>query len=64
MSVHATIAQTFTRIASATSVIRTREEDAAFLSRHEGRNGDLTVRAENVLTRLEQVAERLEKQAV
>lgn len=49
------------RIASATSVIRTRAQDVSRDERHGGRNGDLVRREEIVVARLERIAEKLEK---
>lgn len=51
------------RIASATSVRRTREEDAVRLDVHGGPVDELSARAAAAAARLEKVASRLEAQA-
>jgi hypothetical protein len=48
------------RIAAATSVIRTRADDAARLERNGGSAADMRVRVEAVIERLEKVAAELE----
>lgn len=50
------------RIATLTSIIRTRKGDAARREVHAGLPRDLNVRAESAIVRLERVAEKLEKQ--
>jgi hypothetical protein len=49
------------RIATLTSVIRTRRQDAVRREVHAGLPRDLNARAENAIVRLERVAEKLEK---
>ena len=49
------------RIATLTSVIRTRKQDAVRRELHDGLPRDLNRRAESAVLRLERVAERLEK---
>lgn len=49
------------RMASATSIIRTRSDDGLRLVVHGGRNGELEARHLAAVRRIEAVAERLEK---
>ena len=49
------------KIACATSIIRTRGQDADRLEVHGGVNGDLVARQAAAVARIEAVAERLEK---
>jgi hypothetical protein len=49
------------RIASATSVIRTRTQDAERLAVHGGLNGEHADRVRELVVRLEVVAEQLEQ---
>lgn len=50
-----------TRVATLTSVIRTRKGDAVRRELHDGLPRDLNARAVSAIVRLERVAERLEK---
>ncbi len=50
------------RIATLTSIIRTRKGDAVRREVHGGSPLDLSVRSEAVVVRLERIAEKLEKQ--
>lgn len=49
------------RIASLTSVIRTRKQDAVRREMHDGLPRDLNARAETAVVRLERAVEKLEK---
>lgn len=49
------------RMASATSIIRTRSDDGVRLVVHGGHNGELEARQLAAVRRIEAVAERLEK---
>lgn len=49
------------RIATLTSVIRTRKQDAVRREKHDGLPRDLNLRAESAIVRLERVVEKLEK---
>lgn len=55
------MAATTSRLATLTSVIRTRHSDAMRREVHAGLPRDLSSRAEQAVIRLERIAERLEK---
>lgn len=61
MSTHTRIVSAVTRIASATSVRRTRREDAARSRLHGVEPEEMLSRLENTAARLEGVATRLEQ---
>jgi hypothetical protein len=61
MSPHARFGSTLLRIATATSVIRTRTQDGVRTEVNGGHNGDLNQRTLSAVRRLEAVAEKLEK---
>jgi len=61
MSPHSLFGSTLLRIATATSVIRTRNQDMTRAEVNGGHNGDLNTRTLAAVQRLEAVAEKLEK---
>lgn len=61
MSPHARFGATLLRVATATSVIRTRNQDMTRAEVNGGRSGDLDQRTLAAVRRLEAVAEKLEK---
>lgn len=61
MNPYQSIISALDRITTATSVIRTRAEDAARLERHGGANGDISNRVAEAAKKLEAVALATEK---
>ncbi len=61
MNSHILFGSTLLRIATATSVIRTRNQDTVRVEVNGGYNGDLNQRTLVAVRRLEAVAEKLEK---
>lgn len=60
MTAHSRFAETLDRIAAFTNIARTRSEDGVRAKRNGGSNGTLTHRVEDAVTRLEEVAAKLE----
>lgn len=60
MTAHSRFAATLDRIASVTSIVRTRSEDGVRTEVNGGSNGTLNHRVEDAVKRLEAVAAKLE----